>query len=219
MRLADPQGIAAGADRVRGRIAAAGGDPASVLLVAVTKGFPPDVALAAATCGLDDLGENYAQEMVPKVVAANAAGLAPRWHFLGRLQRNKVKLLAPHVTLWQSVDRLALGAEIARRAPGAEVLVQVNLSGQGQKGGCERSETGALVEALADLGLVVRGLMGVAPAGAPEGARECFRWLRAEADHLGLRDCSMGMSADLEVAVQEGATMVRVGTDLFGRRP
>lgn len=219
--LTDPSAIAAQADVVRHRITSAGGDPSSVTLVAVTKGFGPEVAVAAAAAGLADLGENYAQEVVPKIeaVAAAVAGRdAPRWHFLGRLQRNKVRLLAPHIGLWQSIDREALGVEVARRAPGAEVLVQVNLSGEAQKGGCERIAVPGLVDALTATGLVVRGLMGVGPAGGPDAARPGFAWLRAEVDRLGLDVCSMGMSGDLEVAVQEGSTMVRVGTDLFGAR-
>lgn len=210
--------IAARAAATRERIAAAGGDPDAVVLVAVTKGFPPTLAVAAAEAGLMDLGENYAQELVPKVEAVALSGAAPRWHFLGRLQRNKVRHLAAHVTLWQSVDRASLGAEIARRAPGASVLVQVNLSGEEQKGGCAREEAAPLVATLTEMGLAVEGLMGVAPAGDPEDARPGFRWLRAESDRLGLSVCSMGMSADLEVAVEEGTTMVRVGTGLFGPR-
>ncbi|MCB1013516.1 MAG: YggS family pyridoxal phosphate-dependent enzyme [Acidimicrobiales bacterium] len=203
---------------VRARLEAAGGDAAAITLVAVTKGFGPEVAVAAAAAGLDDLGENYAQEVLPKVAAVAEAGQAPRWHFLGNLQRNKVRHLAPHIALWQSVDRDALGAEIAKRAPGAAVLVQVNLSGEEHKGGCARDDAAPLVEALVARGLDVRGLMGVGPAGDPEAARPGFRWLRAEVERLGLTVCSMGMSADLEVAVQEGTTMVRVGTGLFGPR-
>lgn len=216
--MIDVGAIRARAEEVRARISDAGGDPAAVTLVAVTKGFPPALAVAAAEAGLLDLGENYAQELVPKVDAVAASGAAPRWHFLGNLQRNKVRSLAPHVTLWQSVDREALGAEIARRAPGASVLVQVNLSGEPQKGGCTREEVEPLVATLADLGLDVRGLMGVAPAGIADDARPGFRWLRSEVDRLALTVCSMGMSADLEVAVQEGSTMVRIGTGLFGPR-
>ncbi|HMQ25470.1 MAG TPA: YggS family pyridoxal phosphate-dependent enzyme [Acidimicrobiales bacterium] len=204
---------------VRERIVAAGGDPSAVTLVAVTKGFPADVALAAARAGLVDLGENYAQELVAKVDTVAADGHGVRWHFLGNLQRNKVRTLAAHVALWQSVDRAALGVEIAKRAPGASVLAQVNLSGEAQKGGCGREELPDLVESLVAAGLDVQGLMGVAPAGPAEPAREGFRWLRASVDRLGLSVCSMGMSGDLEVAVQEGSTMVRVGTGLFGARP
>ena len=216
--MIDAATIAARAEGVRARIAEAGGDPTAITLVAVTKGFPPALAVAAAQAGLVDLGENYAQELVPKVEAVAASGASPRWHFLGNLQRNKVRTLAPHVALWQSVDREALGAEIARRAPGASVLVQVNLSGEPQKGGCTREEVEPLVATLAELGLVVEGLMGVAPAGSPEDARPGFHWLRSEVDRLGLAVCSMGMSADLEVAVQEGTSMVRIGTGLFGPR-
>ena len=218
MTIPPVEEVARNATAVRERISAAGGDPASVVLVAVTKAFPPEIALVAGDAGLRDLGENYAQELLAKVGVAAAGGRAPRWHFLGRLQRNKVRQVAPHVSLWQSVDRRSLGQEIVRRAPGAEVLVQVNLSGEEQKGGCVRADAEALVHDLGAAGLVVRGLMGVGPAGPPEGAREGFRWLRSEVDRLGLRDCSMGMSADLEVAVQEGATIVRIGTDLFGPR-
>ncbi len=217
--MIDVATIAERAGGLRERITGAGGDPAAVTLVSVTKGFAPEVAVAAAEAGLEDLGENYAQELVPKVQAVAAAGRHPRWHFLGRLQRNKVRLLAPHVSLWQSVDREALGREIAHRAPGAAVLVQVNLSGEPQKGGCGRDEVAPLADALRALGLHVAGLMGVAPAGAVEDARPGFRWLRAEVDRLGLDVCSMGMSGDLEVAVQEGTTMVRLGTALFGPRP
>lgn len=216
--MIDATTIAERAEAVRTRITVAGGDPTSITLVAVTKGFPPALATAAVTAGLTDLGENYAQELVPKVDAVAAADGSARWHFLGRLQRNKVRVLAPHVALWQSVDREALGTEIARRAPGASVLVQVNLSGEEQKGGCARDEAAPLVDTLVAAGLDVRGLMGVAPAGAPEASRDGFRWLRAEVDRLGLSVCSMGMSADLEIAVEEGTTMVRVGTGLFGPR-
>lgn len=216
---AGPASIAERAAGVRDRIAAAGGDPTAVTLVAVTKGFPADVAVAAARAGLVDLGENYAQELMAKVDAVAAGGHGARWHFLGNLQRNKVRILAAHVSLWQSVDRAPLGGEIAKRAPGASVLAQVNLSGEAQKGGCGRDELPELVEALVAAGLDVQGLMGVAPAGPAESAREGFRWLRAEVDRLGLSVCSMGMSADLEVAVQEGSTMIRIGTGLFGARP
>jgi pyridoxal phosphate enzyme (YggS family) len=210
---------------VHERIAAAGGDPAAVTVVAVTKAFGPDVARAATGAGLADLGENYAQELLEKV----AAGAAPaRWHFLGRLQSNKVRHLAPHVALWQSVDRPELVREIAKRAPGAAVLVQVNLSAEPQKGGCTWEDGPRLVGLAADEGLDVRGLMGVGPAGPSGGGsgdtgagdpRPGFERLVALADAMDLPVRSIGMSADLEVAVACGATMVRVGRDLFGARP
>lgn len=211
----DPSLVRARVAHVHERIAAAGGT--DVTVVAVTKGFGVDAVVAALASGLVDVGENYAQELLGKVADLPPGEL--RWHFLGRLQRNKVKALAPHVHLWQSVDRLELGVEIARRAPGAGVLVQVNLSGQPQKGGCAWGELDALVAGLAEAGLRVRGLMGVGPEGAPEDARPGFRRLVEAAERLGLPERSIGMTADLEVAVQEGSTMVRVGRDLFGPRP
>jgi PLP dependent protein len=206
---------------VRDRIARAGGDPDAVRLVAVTKGFDSSVVREALDAGLRDIGESYVQELVGKASdlgeSADERGL--RWHFVGRLQRNKVRKAAPYVSLWHSVDRLALGAEIARFAPGAAVLAQVNASGEASKAGSEPTMAAALVDGLVDLGLDVRGLMTIAPAGPAEGARPAFRALRELAQRLGLTELSMGMSDDLEVAVQEGATMVRVGRDLFGPRP
>jgi pyridoxal phosphate enzyme (YggS family) len=212
--------LVAGLAGVRERIRSAGGSPEDIRIVAVTKGFGPGAVDAAVAAGLADIGENYAQELVAKAVdlaPATAAGC--RWHFVGHVQRNKVRRLAPLVHLWQTVDVLATGREIARRAAGANVLVQVNVSGERAKNGCEFDEAPALVDGLSDLGLAVRGLMAVGPTGAPELARPGFRRLAALADRLGLRERSMGMTDDLEVAVQEGTTMVRVGRALFGPRP
>lgn len=229
----EPAAIARRLDQVRERIRGAGGDPDQVRIVAVTKGFDVAVPRAALLAGLVDLGESYAQELVAKAaelaarpVAADAAegvgvapGVVPRWHVIGRLQRNKVRALAPHVHLWQSVDRLDLGTEIARRAPGAAVLAQVNVTGEPQKGGCAPADLEALVAGLADAGLDVRGLMAVGRAGDEPATREGFAWLVAAADRLGLAERSIGMSDDLELAVEAGATMVRLGRDLFGPRP
>lgn len=217
--MIDPAEVAARAERVRQRIADAGGDPERVVLVAVTKGFGPEVARAAAAAGLVDLGENYAQELAAKAPLLAAEGRSVRWHFIGRLQRNKVRALAPHVALWQTVDRLELGAEIARRAPGGSVLVQVNVSEEPQKGGCPPDTAGELVAGLVDLGLRVEGLMTVGRTGPAAEARVGFALLRRLADDLNLAVRSMGMSGDLEAAVAEGSTMIRVGTDLFGPRP
>jgi len=199
---------------VRARIADAGGS-GRVRLVAVTKGFGPEVVAAAVAAGVDDVGESYAQELVAKAAVVDP----PRWHFVGRLQVNKVRALAATVALWQSVDRARLVDELARRAPGAQVLVQVDVSGEPSKGGCPPAEVPALVERAAEAGLEPRGLMAVGPLGPPEAARPGFRALVGLADRLGLAERSIGMSGDLEVAVQEGATMVRVGTALFGPRP
>ncbi len=203
---------------VRDRIARAGGDWQSVTVVAVTKGFGPDAVQAAYHAGVRDFGENYAQELLGKWKASSERSLpAPlRWHFLGGVQRNKVRHLAPVVHAWQGVDRIGEGVEIARHAPGAAVLVQVNVTAAPQRNGCSWEEAPALVDALRDQDLDVRGLMCVGPRRDP---RPQFRRLAQLAGQLGLSEVSMGMSEDFEVAVQEGATSVRVGTALFGPRP
>jgi PLP dependent protein len=217
--VVDPAAVAARVSAVRDRVAAAGGDPRRVRLVAVTKGFGPDAVTAAVAAGVDDVGESYAQELAGKAAALAGRPHPPRWHFVGRLQSNKVRLVAGLVACWHSVDRASLGEELARRAPGARVLVQVNVTGEAQKGGCPPEDAPGLVGQLSGAGLVVAGLMAVGPQGPPEGARAGFRRLRRLADELGLEERSMGMSDDLEVAVSEGATMVRVGRSLFGPRP
>ncbi|MBW3558020.1 MAG: YggS family pyridoxal phosphate-dependent enzyme [Actinobacteria bacterium] len=199
---------------LRARIESAGRPADEVAVVAVTKGFGAEAVEAAVDAGLHDCGENYAQELLAK--AAVVASDAVRWHFLGPVQRNKVPGLAARVALWQGVDRAAAAAEIARRAPGAAVLVQVNLSGDPARPGCDWEAAPALVEAVAQLGLDVRGLMGVAGTGH---VRQQFNRLARLGNQLGLAELSMGMSDDLEVAVQEGSTMVRIGTALFGARP
>lgn len=218
--MTDPPALDAATLRARvaaveDRILAAGGDPAGVRLLAVTKTVPVEVVALAAEIGLRDLGESYAQELAAK---AEALPTDLRWHLIGRLQRNKVRLVAPFVHLWQSVDRLSLAAEVARRAPGAAVLVQVNVSGAEQQGGCPPERVAAVVEGCRDLGLDVRGLMAIGPQGPDDVVRAGFRQVRALADRLGLPERSMGMSGDLEAAVAEGSTMVRVGTALFGPR-
>lgn len=211
----DAAGVAQRLAGLRRRIEAAGGDPDGVRVVGVTKGFDATAPAAAAGAGLMDLGESYAREAVAK---ASDAPDGIRWHWVGRLQRNKVRQVAPFVHLWHSVDRPELGAEIARRAPGAAVLAQVNMSGEEAQGGCRPDATAALVADLRADGLDVRGLMTIAPRG-PSAAAACFRTLRGLADDLSLPERSMGMSADLDAAVAEGATLVRVGTALFGERP
>jgi pyridoxal phosphate enzyme (YggS family) len=194
-------------------------DPAGITLVAATKSVGVDSIRAAADAGVCDVGENRAQDLRAKAVALADAGDAPevRWHFIGRLQRNKVRAIAPHVALWQSVDREELAEEIARRAPGARVLIQVSLAGEPQKGGCEPAAAPGLVDRCRALGLGVEGLMTVpAAAGDPTPV---FRECRRLTNELGFFTCSMGMSNDYEHAIREGATMVRVGSAIFGPRP
>jgi pyridoxal phosphate enzyme (YggS family) len=199
------------------------GRPSSaVRLVVVTKGVPPPVMQAALDAGATDLGENRAQELLVKApeLAALAEGSPnprrPRWHFIGRLQRNKVAALAPLVDLWQSVDRLELGQAIARRAPGAAVLAEVNVAGDPAKAGVTPGDAPALVDGLRSAGLAVDGLMTIPAAG--RDPRPAFAALAELAERLGVAEVSMGMSDDYEVAVEEGATIVRVGRAIFERR-
>jgi pyridoxal phosphate enzyme (YggS family) len=208
--------VAARAEAIRQRVRDAGGDPHAVRLVAVTKGHGPEVVAVAVAAGLVDLGENYAQELLAKHDRAPAGSTC--WHFIGHLQRNKVRQLAPVVDLWQSVDRPELVDELARRAPGCRLLVQVNATGEVQKSGCPPTDAPALVERAVEAGLDVVGLMTIGPTEAGADPAPAFAATRALVDALGLAVCSMGMTDDLEVAVREGSTMVRIGRALFGPR-
>lgn len=189
-----------------------------VEVVAVTKGFDAGAVEAAHAAGLTTIGENYAQEVLAKRAAIESLGMD--LHFIGRLQSNKVRQLTGLVSRWSSIDRASVLREVARRDPGAAVLIQVNTTGEAHKGGCEPAAVADLVGAARDGGLAVTGLMTVGPTdGGAEAARPGFRLLRTLVDDLGLEVCSMGMSADLAVALEEGSTEVRVGTRLFGPRP
>jgi uncharacterized pyridoxal phosphate-containing UPF0001 family protein len=190
----------------------------------VTKGFGSDAVRSALAAGITDLGENYAQELVDKAAVAGgdiASGdRRPVWHFLGAVQRRKVSVLAPVVGVWQSVCREAEGERIARSAPGATVLVQVETTGLPGRNGCEAAEVPALVDRLKIQGLDVRGLMTVAAPVDASGpsAEETFEIVAGLADALDLPERSMGMTDDLEAAVAAGSTMVRIGRALFGDR-
>ncbi len=220
--------LAARIARVRERIARAaarsGRRPEDVTLVAVTKGVEPERIAAAVACGITDVGENRVQEAAAKVRALPAGSV--RWHLVGHLQRNKARAAVELFQVIHSVDRLALGVELSRRARGPlEVLVQVNVAGEPQKFGVAPSDAAGLVRALAGLpGLRVVGLMTIAPlSDDPQAVRPVFARLRELRDDLvrrgaapGLVHLSMGMSQDFEVAVEEGATMVRIGRAIFG---
>lgn len=213
--------VAAAVGDVRARIAEAarraGRDPATVTVVAATKTVPVDQIAAVVAAGVPDVGENRAQELLAKAPAIAAISPPPRWHFLGPLQRNKVRRLAPIVACWQSIDRLPVGEAVATHAPGARVFVEVNLGAEPQKAGCQPDETAPLVDALRDRGLLVDGLMAVPPAS--DDPRPWFARLRDLAGAVQVAELSMGMSDDFEAAVEEGATVVRVGRALFGQRP
>ena len=206
---------------VRERVAAAerrsGRAPGAVTLVAATKTVPVVRIAEVVGLGVLDVGENRAQELLAKAPALAGTAPAPRWHFLGTLQRNKVRALVPWVCCWHSLDRAELAVELARRAPGTRVLVEVNLGREATKAGCDPAGLTALVALAATAGLEVAGLMTVPPRdGEP---RRWFARLRELAVEHGLAELSMGMSDDFEIAVEEGATMVRLGRVLFGARP
>jgi PLP dependent protein len=224
--------IAAGLARVRTRIAdaerAAGRPPGSVQLVAVSKKMTVDDVRAALAAGQLDLGESYGQELRDKRLALARDAPAPRWHFIGPLQANKVKYVAGHVALIHSIDSVDLLEELERRAAPQRCLVQVNVAGETQKRGVAPAALPTLLDRFATLTHVrCAGLMTVPPLDEePEAARPHFAALRALRDqerararpHVTLDELSMGMSHDLEVAVAEGATLVRVGTAIFGGR-
>ncbi len=227
--------IAGNLSTVWARIAAAakrgGRRPEDVTLIAVSKTRSVEEIAAAVAAGAVDLGENYVQEMVAKAEAL-AGNAALRWHFIGHLQRNKVKYLSASCTLIHSLDSPRLAEEIARRAEASSrrqaVLIQVDLAGEATKDGCPEAEVPELVAAVRALpALDWQGLMTITPFAAdPEASRPYYRRLVALRDDLAtagapaanLRHLSMGMSNDYEVAVEEGATLVRVGTAIFGPR-
>lgn len=210
-----PGSVAAALASVRERIAAAGGGD-DVRVLPVTKSFGPEAVETVRILGFGAVGENYAQEVVAKRAAFHGIEV----HFIGQLQTNKVRQLAGLVSVYETVDRQRLAEEIAKRDPGARVMIQVDATGEEGKGGCPLDRVDELVAVVRSLGLDLVGLMTVGPTvGGPEAARSGFRAVRAAADRLGLRECSMGMTDDLEVAVQEGSTQIRIGSALFGARP
>ena len=217
---------------VRAEIArrqAAGGWTHPVTIVAVTKGFGLDAVAAARAAGLTDLGENRVQEALEKLDAP--AGSGASWHLIGHLQRNKAKHVPGRFALVHSLDSLALAVELDKRAAAlgggtrVRVLLQVNVAGEEQKSGCPPAEAPALAQRVAALPhLALEGLMTIAPFTEDEALqRRTFRGLRSlrdalKEDGLWLATLSMGMSADYGIAVEEGATVIRLGTVLFGPR-
>jgi len=232
--------IAAALAAVRERVAAAaeraGRSPDSIALVGVAKRKSAEQVAAAVRAGLRHVGENYVQEAAAKLPAVRAileesGHKVPRWHFIGRLQRNKAGAVARDFDCLQTVDRERLAGELDRRAAARseplDVLLQVNLSGEAGKGGIAPADLPALLAAGAGWSrLRVVGLMAIpAPVDDPEAGRPAFAELRRLRDSLRgdpggdrLTELSMGMSSDFEVAIEEGATIVRVGTAIFGAR-
>lgn len=223
----DPESLRHGIATVRSTIEAAcarsGRDPSEVLLVAVTKTVPIEMVVKARSEGIQDFAENYANELVAKALQVDAT-----WHFIGKVQRGTARRVADHADVIHSAEPGRGLERVGRRAASAgntvRCLLQVDFTGRRQ--GLRPEDVPAAVEACASVeGIVVVGLMTLPPwTGDPEGARPFFARLRSLRDearraHPRLVELSMGMSGDYEVGVQEGATMVRIGTALFGSRP
>jgi len=225
-------------DRIAAASARAGRDPREVRVLAISKRHPAAVVTAAYAAGIRDVGENFAQEMVAKLAELGAAPECPggrespdmRWHFVGRLQRNKAKLVVGRAALIHAVDKVELAREIDKRARGAgvvqPVLIAVNAAGEDSKSGVSPDDAEQLLAAMEPLSSVVcEGFMTMPPlVDAAEENRAHFAALRRLRDRLAsdsrpLGTLSMGTTGDYEVAVEEGATLVRVGTAIFGPRP
>ena len=225
--------IAANLADVRGRIGAAehaaGRPPGSVRLVAVSKKMTVDDVRAALGAGQRAFGESYGQELRDKRAALAICATPPEWHFVGPLQSNKVKYVAGQVALIHAVDSAALLDAIEARGAPQACLVQVNVAGEGQKRGIAPADLPALLDRFTSFRFArCEGLMLIPPLGASaESARPHFAALRALRDrevsrarvNVDLKELSMGMSADVEIAIAEGATIVRLGTAIFGERP
>jgi len=213
--------------RIADACARSGRRPEDVTLIAVTKTFGVEAVRNVLASGINDIGENFVQEFVQK--HEEIASLNVRWHFIGHLQRNKVKEIVGRVQLIHSVDSLRLAEAIAKRATAigtmTDILLEVNTSGEDSKYGVTPDETTSLYRAACGLeGVRILGLMTIGPfLPDPEQSRPSFRTLRLLRDSLRtapseLPVLSMGMSGDFEIAIEEGATLVRIGTALFGKR-
>lgn len=216
--------------RIENAAARAGRDASRIKLVAVTKGVEPERIIEAVNAGHLTFGENYAQEFrLKKEIIERAVAGNVEWHFIGRLQKNKVKYLVGEVGLIHSLDSISVAREIEKKAMAlgvrVPVLIEVNTGGEETKGGVRVEDVEGFLKSLGEFpSIEVRGLMTMPPYfDDPAMARPYFRQLRELRDRLsakypGLRELSMGMSGDFEAAIEEGATIVRVGTTIFGPR-
>ena len=224
-----PEALAEINRRIQSAAERAGRDPASVRLVAVSKTRPTSDIAEAHKAGQTIFGENYVQELITKLDVLNDT---VRWHFIGHLQSNKVKFIAGQVSMIHSVDRLSLAGEISRQwsrvGRFCDILIQVNISGESTKSGTTEEEAIQLVKDCSKLpNIRVQGLMTMPPFfDDPDAARPYFAGLRRLSQAIAseripgveMRELSMGMSGDFEAAIMEGATLVRVGTAIFGER-
>jgi hypothetical protein len=210
---------------VRARIDAAcdrvGRDPGGVTLIGVTKTHPTSSVAAAYRAGLRDFGENRVQEALPKIDELRVQDMRPAWHLIGHLQTNKVRAAVEGFDILHTIDSERLAESIRRHArQTVRVLIEVNIAGESTKAGISPADLAELARAIMAMPeLDLLGLMTVAPrVNDPEDVRPAFRRLRQLRDGLGLRELSMGMTDDYEVAVEEGSTFVRVGRAIFGDR-
>jgi pyridoxal phosphate enzyme (YggS family) len=204
-------------EELRDRIRQAGADPSRVRVVAVTKTFGPVAVRAALAAGLTDVGENYLDELSATRAATSDLEPAPRWHYLGALQSNKVARVVQVADVVSSVSRVKEIDRLVHLGARAEIDIQVDYTGRPERGGAHPDDVSDLVARARDGGLRLRGLMTVAPP-EPAGAQRAFGALAELASRLDLRELSMGMSDDLEWAVAAGSTELRVGRALFGPR-
>ena len=206
--------------RIAAACSRAGRSRADVKLVAVTKTFPASDVDHAIAAGMTDVGENKVQEARDKKPSVTGSA---RWHLIGHLQSNKAKDAVRLFDVIQTIDSIELAERVARFAEGEgkrqELLLQVNVGDEAQKSGAEIADVPSLVHRIQELpSLHLAGLMAIPPLGEPEAMRPYFRTLRALRDDLGLQELSMGMTDDFEVAIEEGATVIRVGRAIFGAR-
>ena len=185
-------------------------------IIAVTKSLNEEAIVIAKEAGIQAVGENYAQELIEKHQALGDSEIG--WHMIGAIQRNKIRKLSGILSLWQSVDRIEVLEEIKKREPSGKVLIQINPFGETGKGGCSFHEAGNLIEYGLEKGLSVVGVMAVGVQGDLRKTSDIFNKVGALADEFGLLERSIGMSDDIELAIDHGSTMLRIGRALFGER-
>ena len=188
----------------------------NAILLPVTKGFGAEEVQAMLEVGLTHVGESYAQEVIEKAQIISDNRIA--WHMIGRVQSNKVRKLSETISLWHSVDRKDLITEISKRKKDSKVLIQVDMNNRPQQGGCSLEEVPELIEFAYGKGLKVDGLMTIGVDQDVEATKRAFAGLAKIAESMGLREISMGMSDDYEMAIDHGATILRVGRGIFGER-
>ena len=186
-----------------------------VTLIGVTKGFTHEEVNIASELGIKNFGENYAQELLTKNPLVDPE---ISWHYIGQLQSNKIRKISHLVDVWHSVTSLKLAREIHKRNDQAQILLQVSLMGPSNSKGFEVEQLPQLISELRDMNIDISGLMTMGVPGDKVATRVVFKELRKLADTFELPECSMGMSGDFEIALESGASMIRVGSAIFGNR-